>query len=185
MENLKQLVESYTQKTYTKVKRNERSYRETYTYLSAEIDRHYAQYQNAIEGTQTARLIRDMLVEALRRYHDYSIRGDIGAHYRQSGIVSGNTIFEHIIPAREITGMLLEGKLTVKQALNAPTCLISKADDVKLRKSGLGSSSPSRWFFFRRYLGLGSTFTTHNGQSIDLNTWTLEDHYRFFNVVEE
>lgn len=184
MKNLKELVESYTQKTYTKVKRNERSYRETHTYLSAEIERHYAQYQNAIEGTQTARLIRDMLVEALRRYHDYSIRGDIGAHYRQSGIISGDTIFEHIIPAREITGMLLEGKLTVNQALNAPTCLISKADDVKLRKTGLGASSPSRWQFFKRYQGLNSSFTTYNGQKIDLDKWTLEDHYCFFNITE-
>jgi hypothetical protein len=185
MKNLKELVESYSQKTYTKVKRNEQSYRETYTYLSAEIERHYTQYQNAIEGTQTARLIRDRLVEALRRYHDYSIRGDIGAHYRQSGIVSGDTIFEHIIPAREITGMLLEGNLTVKQALNAPTCLINKADDVKLRQTGLGASSPSRWNFFKRYKGLDSVFTTYNGQKIDLDNWTLEDHYRFFNVEEE
>jgi hypothetical protein len=184
MKNLKELVESYTQKTYTKVKRNERSYRETYTYLSAEIERHYMQYQNATEGTQTARLIRDMLVEALRRYHDYSIRGDIGAHYRQSGIINGETIFEHIIPAREITGMLLEGKLTVKQALNAPTCLISKVDDVKLRKTGLGASSPSRWQFFKRYQGLNSSFTTYNGQKIDLDKWTLEDHYCFFNITE-
>ena len=90
-----------------------------------------------------------------------------------------------MIPAKDVLGMLLEGKLTVKQALNAPTCLISKADDVKLRKSGLGKLNPNPWFFFRRYQVLNSTFNTYNGQNVDLNDWTLEDHYRFFNIVEE
>jgi hypothetical protein len=185
MKNLKELVESYTPKTYTKVKRNERSYRETYVFIGAEIERYYGMYQNAIEGEQSARLIRDMLDVLIRRYHDYAIRGDIGAHYRQTGIVQGDTIFEHVIPAKEILGMLIEGKLTVKQALNAPTCFINKADDVKLRQTGLGASSPNRWQFFKRYQGLNSNFTTYNGQKIELDSWTLEDHYRFFNVEEE
>lgn len=185
MSNLKELVESYTPKTYIKVKRNEQAYRETYTWIGTEIQRYYEMYQNSIEGTQTARLIRDMLEKLIRRYHDYAIHGDIGAHYRKTGIVQGDTIFEHVIPAKDILGMLLEGKLTVKRALNAPTCLISKADDVKLRKSGLGKLNPKPWFFFRRYQVLNSTFNTYNGQNVDLNDWTLEDHYRFFNIVEE
>ena len=92
-------------------------------------------------------------------------------------------MFEHVIPASEIRDMLIEEKITVNQALNAPTCLISKADDVILRKSGLGSSSPSRWFFFRRYQVLNSKFDTYNGQSVNLDNWTLEDHYRFFDIV--
>lgn len=185
MKNLKELVESYTPKTYTKVKRNERSYRETYVFIGAEIERYYEMYQTSTEGEQSARLVRDMLDVLIRRYHDYAIRGDIGAHYRQSGIVQGDTIFEHVIPAKEILGMLLEGKLTVKQALNAPTCFINKADDVKLRQTGLGASSPNRWFFFRRYLGLNTIVTTYNGQPIDLADWSLADHYKFFNVDAE
>ena len=183
MQNLKESVESFSKKTYTKVKRNERSYRDTYTFIAAEIQRYREMYNNCIEEDQIARLIRDMLDVLIRRYHDYSIRGDIGAHYRQQNILKGETVFEHVIPASEIRDMLIEGKLTINQALNAPTCLISKADDVILRKSGLGSSSPSRWFFFRRYQVLNSTFNTYNGQSVDLDTWTLEDHYRFFNIV--
>lgn len=184
MKTLQESVESFSKKTYTKVKRNERSYRDTYTFIAAEIQRYTEMYKNCIEEDQTARLIRDMLDELIRRYHNYSIRGDIGAHYRQSGIMQGDTVFEHVIPASQIRDMLIQGKLTINQALNAPTCLIRKVDDVKLRKSGLSVSSPSLWNFFKRYQGLDSVFTTYNGQKIDLDSWTLEDHYRFFNIKE-
>lgn len=185
MSQLQQLVESFVKKVYKKVKRNDRSYKDTYSITVSEVSRLVVMYKECIDEDQTARLIRDSLDHWIRRYHDYSIRGDIGAHYRQIGTVQGDTVFEHVIPANEIRDMLIEGKLTVKQALNAPTCLINKSDDVKLRKSGLSASSPSRWNFFKRYQGLDSVFTTYNGQKIDLDSWTLEDHYRFFNVEEE
>ena len=183
MSTLKTLVESFVKKTYKKVQRGDRSYRDTYKITVSELERLVDMYKDCIDEDQTARLIRDSIDHWIRRYHDYSIRGDIGAHYRQVGIEQGDTVFEHVIPANEIRDMLIEGKLTVKQALNAPTCLIKKADDVKLRKSGLSASSPSRWFFFRRYLGLESVFTTYNGHSVDLDKWTLEDHYRLFNII--
>ena len=140
-------------------------------------------YKNCLEEDQTARLIRDSIDHWLRRYHDYAVRGNIGAHYRQTGIVQGETVFEHVIPASEIRDMLIEGHLTVTQALNAPTCLISKVDDVILRNNGLSSSTPSRWFFFRRYQVLNSAFNTYNGQAVEVDSWTLEDHYRLFNIV--
>lgn len=183
MSNLKTLVESFVKHNYRKVQRNTKSYQQTDDITVSEIERLVDMYKTCLEEDQTARLIRDSIDHWLRRYHDYSIRGDIGAHYRQIGIVHGETVFEHVIPANEIRDMLIEGKLTVNQALNAPTCLISKVDDVILRKSGLSASSPSRWFFFRRYQVLNSTFNTYNGQNIDLDTWTLEDHYRLFNIV--
>lgn len=182
MTQLKQLVESFTKKNYKKVKRGERSYKDTYEITVSEVTRLVEMYKTCIDEDQIARLIRDSIDHWIRRYHDYSIRGDIGSHYRQTGVVKGDTVFEHVIPANEIRDMLIESKLTVNQALNAPTCLINKADDIKLRKSGLSSSSPSRWHFFKRYNGLDSVFTTYNGQKIDLNTWTLEDHYLFFNI---
>jgi hypothetical protein len=184
MSQLQQLVESFVKKVYKKVKRNDRSYKDTYTITLSEVTRLIGMYKDCIDEDQTARLIRDSIDHWIRRYHDYSIRGDIGAHYRQTGIVQGDTVFEHVIPANEIRDMLIEGKLTVKQALNAPTCLINKSDDVILRKTGLGASSPSCWQFFKRYQGLNSSFTTYNGQKIDLDKWTLEDHYCFFNITE-
>jgi hypothetical protein len=80
--------------------------------------------------------------------------------------------------------MLIEGRLTVRQALNTPTCLIKKSSDKILAKSGLVSTSPDNYFFFKRYSGLNSEFITYNGETVDkLDSWSLEDHYRLFNIV--
>jgi hypothetical protein len=80
--------------------------------------------------------------------------------------------------------MLLAGVLTVEQSLNTPTCLISKRNDDILREEGHVSSSPDYWCFFKRYNVFDEAkFVTYNGQVIeDLDAWTLEDHYRFFNI---
>jgi hypothetical protein len=80
--------------------------------------------------------------------------------------------------------MMLAGALTVNQALNAPTCLISKANDEVLRRAGHVSTSPSYWHFFDRYSVLNTTFKTYNGQPItNLHDWTLEKHFTFFNIL--
>ena len=96
-------------------------------------------------------------------------------------------MFEHVIPAAKVRDMLLAGVLTVKQALNTPTCLISKRNDDILREEGHVSSSPDYWNFFRRYDVFDDTkFVTYNGENIrSLETWTLEDHYNFFNIDKE
>jgi hypothetical protein len=116
---------------------------------------------------QTARQIRDSMDHHIRRYHGYSIQGKINGHYRQIGVDESNCVFEHVIPATNVLAMLIEGHLTITQALNTPTCLIKKEDDVILRKSGLGSSSPDNWNFFKRYSVLDSKFRTYNGHMIE------------------
>jgi len=185
MSDFKTLVESFTKRNYKKVQRNDQSYRLTLEITISELTRLIEMYSTCVEEDQTARLIRDSIDHWIRRYHDYAIRGNIGSHYRQTGTVKGETVFEHVVPANEIRDMLLEGKLTVRQALNAPTCLISKVDDVILRQKGLSSSSPSRWFFFQRYSVLQPTITTFNGKPININDWTLEDHYKLFGDSNE
>jgi len=183
MTSFQTLVESYVNKTYKKVQRSDCTYKDTMQFCSSELQRLLSMYKDYVDEDQTARLTRDSIEHHIRRYHDYSIRGDIGAHYRQTGIAKGDTVFEHVIPVKEIICMLLNGQLTIQQALHAPTCLIKKSDDVELRNRGLGASSPGRWYFFQRYKVLNSVFTTYNGQSIDLKNWTLADHYKFFNIV--
>lgn len=179
--NLKQLVESYSKRNYKKVNRNDRSYRQTLEITTSELERLLDLYRSCLEEDQTARLLRDSIDHWIRRYHDYAIRGNIGSHYVAEGIKQGDTIFEHVIPASSIRDMLLGNKLTINQALNAPTCLISKIDDVILRNNGLGSSSPDYWHFFDRYTVLNTKFKTYNGQEInDPHDWTLEKHYEFF-----
>ena len=184
MSNLKTLIESYVKRAYKKVQRNDKAYRQTLDITTSELDRLLEMYRGFIDEDQTARLVRDSIDHWIRRYHDYVIRGAIGSHYVAAGIVSGETIFEHIIPANIVRDMLIEGRITINQALNAPTCLISKVDDVILRKSGLGSTSPDHWHFFDRYSVLNTTFKTYNGQSItDLHALTLEKHFTFFNIL--
>lgn len=184
MTTLKESINGYVKHTYKTVRRNERSYKETDEITISELARLVEMYKECTEENQTARLIRDSIDHWIRRYHDYSIRGSIGAHYRQAGIKQGETVFEHVIPARDIRDMLIQGVLSPRQALNAPTCLISKSNDEVLLKSGLSSSTPSRWHFWDRYRVLNDQFSTYNGTAIsDPHNWTLEDHYKFFGIM--
>jgi hypothetical protein len=184
MQQLQTLVEGYRQKTYRRVQRNDLSYQQTWDYISAELEHKVALYREQFEENQTARLIRDSIDHLIRRYHGYCIEGSIGSHYREQGVVHKDCVFEHVIPASSVRDMLIEGRLTVRQALNTPTCLIKKSSDKILSKSGLVSTSPDNYFFFKRYSVLNSEFITYNGETVDnLDSWSLEDHYRLFNIV--
>lgn len=181
MKQLKILVEGYKNKNYQRVRRGDESYRQTYDLTKQELERLVKMYQEHFSEDQTARLLRDSIDHWIRRYHDYCVRGSIGSHYREVGVVQGASVFEHVIPASSVRDMLIEGRLTIDQALNAPTCLIKKDSDDQLRKNGLSSTSPDNWNFFKRYSVLGSHFTTYNGKDIP-DQWSLEDHFKMFNI---
>ena len=187
MSNLKQLVESFAPVTYSRVQRGDQAYRETYKLTVSELQRLVAEYKKLTTVGQTARLIRDAIDHWIRRYHGYAIEGSIGAHYTEVGVDRANCVFEHVIPAAKVRDMLLQGVLTVQQALNTPTCLISKRNDEILREEGYVSSSPDSWYLFKRYTVLDDAkFVTYNGQAVEnLDTWTLEDHYQFFNITKD
>lgn len=184
MSNLKTLVETFRKKAYKRVQRNDYSYKQTDNFTTDELERWLNMYSAKIEEDQEARLIRDAMEHHIRRYHEYAIKGKIGGHYRQFGVDEKNCIFEHVMPVNTIVAMLIDNRLTIKQALNTPTCLVKKEDDVVLRESGHGSSSPDAWYFFRRYTVLNSSFKTYNGQAItDPDNFTLEDHFKLFGIV--
>ena len=130
---------------------------------------------------QHLRLLRDSIDHWIRRYHGYTIGGSIGTHYREKGLTEKG-IFEHVIPASKLRDMLINGTLTVGQALNAPICRVSTASDTILRESGLGSTNNDYWHFFLRYAGSGAIIETHDGKKINLQTWTLKDHYEYFGI---
>jgi hypothetical protein len=178
---LKSLVESYQPTTYKRVKRSEQTHLESAKLTEREITRLLSLYQHQ-ETLQEKRLVRDAIDHWLRRYHGYVIEGGIGSHYIEVGVNLRSCIFEHIIPARDALDMLLQGIMTVRQAMNIPTCLISKDNDQVLREAGLVQSSPDYWLFFKRYHVLESQFATHDGNIIDTDTWALEHHYNYFNA---
>jgi hypothetical protein len=179
MNNLKTLVESYQPTAYKRVKRSEQTHQDSANLTKKEITRLLSLYQDQ-QTLQEKRLVRDAIDHWLRRYHGYVIEGGIGSHYVEVGVDLRNCIFEHIIPARDALDMLLQGIMTVTQAMNIPTCLINKYNDQVLRESGLVKSSPDYWLFFQRYAVLDAQFTTHDGTPINPLTWTLEKHYNYF-----
>ena len=184
MRDLKNLVESFAPVTYSRVQRGDQSYRETYDLTVAELERLVKMYKELTTVGQTARLLRDSMDHWIRRYHGYAIEGSIGAHYTEVGVDRANCVFEHVIPAAKVRDMLLQGVLTVRQALNTPTCLISNRNDTILREEGHVSSSPDYWHFFDRYAVFDDArFTTYNGTSVDdPHKWTLGQHFEFFGI---
>lgn len=184
MSDLKQLVEGFTPVNYSRVQRGDKAYKETYDLTVNELERLVKEYKKLQTVGQTARLLRDSIDHWIRRYHGYAIEGSIGSHYIEVGVDRANCVFEHVIPAAKVRDMLLQGILTVKQALNTPTCIISKRNDDILREEGHVSSSPDYWNFFKRYSVFDdTTFVTYNGQEIkNIESWNLGDHYRFFQI---
>jgi hypothetical protein len=185
MATLQENMQNMRGKKYVNVKRNDKAYEQARSTTTEELERLLDLYRNTvIEDDMRARLLRDSIDHWIRRYHGYTIGGGIGSHYIQVGVDPRDCIFEHIIPASKIRDMMLAGVLTVPQALNAPTCLISKTNDEVLRRAGHVSTSPSYWHFFDRYNVLtGNTFSVYNGKVIaDPHNWTLEQHYKHFGV---
>jgi hypothetical protein len=185
-DQLKEAVESFEEINYRQVmvERNEDSYRITEDFIRIEVERLVDMYRNLTVLDQRARLIRDGIDLYLRRGHGYNIEGSIGSHYRQVGVDVTACIFEHMIPQSRIRDLLIQDRISIRQAMNPPTCLISKENDSMLSKSGFNNKTPSYWHFFDRYTGVfDAEYETFNGQSIsDPHGWTLGQHYKFFNI---
>lgn len=182
-----ELIEGYrkTQRNHG-VKRNDESYRQCLNFTVQELERLLEIYRGTVfEEDMRARLLRDSIDHHIRRYHGYAIEGRIQSHYREVGVPLNHCTFEHVIPASSVRDMLIEGRLTIVQALNTPTCLIKKSNDKILRESGLVRTSPDNWHFFERYSVLDIKLETYNGRPMtDLENWTLADHYDLFGVAQ-
>jgi hypothetical protein len=183
---LKEAVEGFEEINYRQVmvERNEDAYRITKEFVQSEVLRLVEMYRNLTVLDQRARLIRDGIDLYLRRGHGYNIGGSIGSHYREVGVDVADCIFEHMIPQSRIRDLLIQDRISIEQAMNAPTCLISKANDKMLSQSGFNNKTPSYWHFFDRYAKvLTAQYETFNGQEIlDPHNWTLGKHYEFFRI---
>jgi hypothetical protein len=140
------------------------------------------EYRAVQNDQQELREIRNDIDDALRRYHEYCIkqRDNMGAHYHEQG-ADQDTDFEHLIPAARIRDLLLAGILTVEQALNVPTVVLSRSKHMALKDAGWASKTPDMWLPFKRYSEVfDATYETHDGTPIDPETWTLERHFDYF-----
>lgn len=180
---LKESIANFRAPVYVRTRRGPDSYRATAAYVTANLQRLVELYNTTRNNEQTSRLIRDDIDNALRRYHEYCIKQNIGAHYIEAGL-EGNGIFEHMIPASTVRDLLIADVLTPQQACNVPTCRLSKERDDMLREKGWASKTPDIYNFWKRYnycFDTDGVFTTWDGQCVDTNM-TLDDHYEQFMI---
>jgi hypothetical protein len=188
MTTLQENMQNMRGKKYVNVKRNDKAYDLALTTTTEELERLLDLYRTTIvEDDMRARLLRDSIDHWIRRYHKYAIQGKIKSHYHQRGVslASEDCIFEHVIPASTIRDKLIADELSINQALNVPTCRVSKTVDQALRDHSLHDSTPDGWIYFKRYqmVDLNIEIETYNGKLINnLGTWTLQEHFNLFGV---
>lgn len=179
---LKESLVNFQSPVYGRTRRTAETYRTVNDHCTKHINRLIDEYRQVHNDQQLLREIRNDIDYYLRRYHEYCIkqRDNMGAHYHEIG-ADQTTDFEHLIPAARIRDLLLADVLTVTQALNAPTVKLSRAKHILLKDAGWSSHTPDMWLPFRRYsLVFSVDFMTFDGQRIDTEKWTLQDHYNYF-----
>jgi len=179
---LKESLEQFTAPVYGKTRRTTDTYQTVAQHCTSHLNRLVEEYWTVRDDQQLLRELRNDIDEKLRRYHEYCIkqRDGMGAHYHEIG-ADAETDFEHLIPAARIRDLLLANTITVEQALNAPTVRLSRAKHAQLKDAGWASHTPDMWLPFRRYSQVFiAVFETHDGTQIDLETWTLADHFDYF-----
>jgi len=179
---LKEALQDYTQSVYVRTKRSTQTYKATSTYVIRNLTRLVEEYSNTTNDEQTQRLIRDDVDKLLRRYHQYCIKENIGAHYYEIGL-EGNGIFEHMIPVATIVDLLIKKKITTHQACNMPTCRLSNLSDQALKDAGWNSKTPDVYNFWKRYEyslpDIDNAFETHEGIAVNTNM-TLDQHFNLW-----
>jgi hypothetical protein len=179
--SLQALIEGYQPGNVPRVQRSGAAYEQTYQYFYGNVQLLIDRYRELEQHDQTARLIRDDIEHALRRYHEYCIQQNTGAHYLQEGLGRDQEVdFEHVIPARIVRDALISGRMTIDQAFNAPTCNLSREKHKVLDEQKLTKTTPCPFWFWRRYQNLGIKIKTRSGEVIDTETWNLDTHYEHF-----
>lgn len=179
---LKQLLEEFIAPVYGKTSRSNESYRTVAEYCTRNLARLVTEYAAVQNNQQLLQEIRKDIDQYLRRYHKYCIEERAGmlAHYYEIG-ADDNCDFEHLIPASRLRDLLLARKLTVEQALNAPTVRLSRSKHLSLKDAGWESKTPNMWLPFERYTNVfDARYQTYDGTDINPFTWTLEQHFKYF-----
>lgn len=186
MLTLRERVESYIPTRIDNVVRNGQSYVQSEQFTARVLKICKTVYHRLPDSGQTARLVRDLALWTLRRYHEYAIEQSIGSHYRQVGLKpSDKKEFEHVLPVALARDMFFFGKLTVNEVMNIPTCVVSKQQHKVLAKLKLGDSTPDRYNFWKRYEQLNIAIETYDRTPVDLTNWDLNKHYEYFGIKND
>lgn len=180
---LEESVQGFTSPDYGRVPRSGASYLATERFVRRGLQLCLGLYRRGDRLDQTSRLLRDSMDFLLRRYHRYAIKEHIQAHYRDRNVRPGEPVdFEHVIPAANLTALLIQGRIPVGLAMNPPTCMLKRENHAQLGRLGLADSTPDIWNFWQRYRDLGLDLETHRGDPVDQNTWNLGTHVQYFNI---
>jgi hypothetical protein len=179
---LKENLDKFVPAVYGRTQRTAETYQTVANRCRRNLDRLAREYNATVNNAQELREIRNEMDDALRRYHEYCIqqRDGMRAHYHEIG-ADADCDFEHLIPAKILRDLLLSDVITIDQALNAPTVVLSRAKHTALKDAGWASKTPDMWLPFKRYTEVfDATYQTHDGTVIDPETWTLQKHFDYF-----
>lgn len=183
MKNVNESVRGFVTSNLPKVTRNGESYYQTERFIYRVLKITVAMYHRLERIDQTARLLRDLMDFLLRRYHRYCIKEGFGAHYREVGVKFEKCDFEHVIPAAVARELMIYNRISITQAMNIPTCMLSKRKHKILNKTKLSKTTPDIEFFWKRYSeAIKVQIETHKGDPVDMDAWTLQDHYTYFSI---
>jgi len=180
--NLQESLNQFVAPVYGKTRRTANTYQTVAHYCRTNLVRLVQEYHAVRNDQQLLRELRNDIDTYLRRYHEYCIkqRDGMQAHYHEVG-ADDECDFEHLIPAARVRDLLLANAITVEQALNAPTVRLSRAKHALLKEAGWASTTPNMWLPFVRYSQVFSAqFETHDSTAIDPETWTLQQHFEYF-----
>ena len=105
----------------------------------------------------------------------------MGYHYKAIDIKDKQHL-EHIIPQNKIVTAYLHDKISAEIVLQMPLCLIDDADKHILEGDW---QTAGNWIYpFKRYKLAGFTKTIKDvkGNEIDLETYTLQQHFKMIGV---
>ena len=107
----------------------------------------------------------------------------MGYHYKAQDM-DGKQHLEHVIPQNKIVTAYLHDKIPAQMVLQMPLCLIDDADKHILEGDW---QQAGNWEYpFRRYKLAGYTKTIRDvrGKVVDLETYTIQDHFKMLGVVD-
>ena len=107
----------------------------------------------------------------------------MGYHYRAQDM-AGKQHLEHVIPQNKIITAYLHDKISSQSVLQMPLCMIDDADKHILE--GDWQTAGNWQYPFRRYKLAGFTKIIKDvrGNVVDLDTYTLDDHFKMLGVVD-
>ena len=181
MKSLQERVGEFRPARVDNVVRNGQSYEQSYKFTKRVLKLCKVVFNRLPDNGQAARHVRNLALWSLRQYHEYCIEGHFGAHYRQVGLKAADKKeFEHVLPVSLARDLMFFDMLTIDEAMNIPTCFLSKHKHRQLAKLKLGDSTPDIYWFWKRYADLGIIIETHDGTPVDFSKWSLDTHYQYF-----